>query len=153
MTQKQKLNIGIKGKSDVGGKEKIVSHKEKHRLAPNLVVEGDIIDQIDRTTDLEGQCLDEFAAMKQMMKDSDKAYRERRELVTDTEYWFAVCFETREQKEMFLQAMGWILLGDKYLDGTQLARLQNIPLPKVELPEHKAHPQKRWQQLVDPDLD
>jgi hypothetical protein len=54
----------------------------------------------------------------------------RFELVTDTEYWFALHFDTREQKEAFLKVLGWDSLdSDKYLDGVELARRLGIPLP------------------------
>jgi hypothetical protein len=41
--------------------------------------------------------------------------------LTDTEYWFAVCFRTREQKEAFLAAIGQPAGENKYLNGETLA--------------------------------
>jgi hypothetical protein len=47
----------------------------------------------------------------------------------DSEYWFCLCFDTREQKEAFLKATGWIDKGDKYLDGVEIAAGMGIQLP------------------------
>ena len=56
----------------------------------------------------------------------------RRELATDSEYWFAVCFSSREQKEHFLKALNLIADGDKYLDGYKVAEKFGVVLPKVK---------------------
>lgn len=47
----------------------------------------------------------------------------------DSEYWFAVCFQSRSQKNAFLKAMGITLWGDKYLDGARIADKFGITLP------------------------
>lgn len=59
-----------------------------------------------------------------------KAEDKRRENATDSEYWFAVYFESRTEKEAFLKAIGAKkkLHGDKYLDGRKLAKLLNIEM-------------------------
>lgn len=52
---------------------------------------------------------------------------------TDSEYWFAVCFQTREQKDAFLRAMNLFLIGDKYLDGLEVAKQLGIDIPKADI--------------------
>ena len=47
----------------------------------------------------------------------------------DSEYWFAVCFQSREQKNEFLKASGLHLWGNKYLDGKHVAAKLGIALP------------------------
>lgn len=47
---------------------------------------------------------------------------------TDSEYWVAVCFQTREQKEEFLRKARIEHLGDKYLDGMKVAQVMGIEL-------------------------
>lgn len=47
---------------------------------------------------------------------------------TDSEYWVAICFQTREQKEEFLQKTGLIKYGDKYLDGIIVAEELGVEL-------------------------
>jgi hypothetical protein len=67
----------------------------------------------------------------------------RVELVTDTEFWCCLCFETREQKDNFLKAAGLFDIGDKYLDGRQVARKLGIdPGAKVQWPKTRAHSQR-----------
>ena len=53
--------------------------------------------------------------------------------VTDSEYWFAVCFRTRAQKEAFLRAMKWMEFGDKYLPGELVAKELGIDLPDEDV--------------------
>lgn len=47
---------------------------------------------------------------------------------TDSEFWVAVCFETREQKAEFLRRLDLADLGDKYLDGRAVAERLGAPL-------------------------
>lgn len=42
---------------------------------------------------------------------------------TDSEYWVAVCFHTREDKERFLAEFSLDTVGDKYLDGYEVAKI------------------------------
>lgn len=53
---------------------------------------------------------------------------ERFKNATDSEFWVALCFRTREQKEQFLKVAKLIEHGDKYLDGELVAKILNIPL-------------------------
>ena len=41
---------------------------------------------------------------------------------TDSEYWFAIAFPLRDDKDSFLAEYGLRKLGDKYLDGMAVAR-------------------------------
>ena len=47
----------------------------------------------------------------------------------DSEYWVAICFQSRAQKEAFIKGMGLSLYGDKYLDGARIASKFGIVLP------------------------
>jgi hypothetical protein len=67
-----------------------------------------------------------------------EAKKERRDawrLKVDTEYWFAVCFQSREQKNEFLEKMGIIHLGDKYIDGLKLSEKLGVPIKPINLPK------------------
>ena len=46
----------------------------------------------------------------------------RRQAATDSEFWFAVYFATREAKNRFLREHGLDRIGDKYLDGRAVDR-------------------------------
>ena len=63
-----------------------------------------------------------------------KAEKERFDLVTDSEYWVAVCFQTRAQKEAFLAAVNLLQHGDKYIDGRLLAQRMGVALPPAAVP-------------------
>lgn len=72
---------------------------------------------------LEQSCADEVgeteAAFRGRLEKEDK----RRKLATDSEFWFAVHFDSREEKERFLRKYGLDKAGDKYLSGNVVDRL------------------------------
>lgn len=58
---------------------------------------------------------------------------DRFEETTDSEYWFAVCFKTRGDKEAFLnqiKQLQW--LGDKYLNGYDFSEALGLPVERPE---------------------
>jgi hypothetical protein len=61
-----------------------------------------------------------------------KAEQQYRDAV-DTEFWFCVCFQSREQKDAFIRALGWGDLGDKHMDGIELARRLGVEIPDVRI--------------------
>lgn len=64
---------------------------------------------------------------------ADAAENQRRLDATDSEHWFAVDFETREQKDALLSALGLDRDGDKYLDGRDVARRLAVMLEDREV--------------------
>lgn len=81
--------------------------------------------------------LDSFAdldAVQAGFRKRAKMEASRFKKATDSEYWFAVCFQTREQKEAFLRAMKLIELGDKYLSGELVAKQLGVDLPSADVP-------------------
>lgn len=62
---------------------------------------------------------------------------------TDSEYWCCLCFLTRAQKDAFLEAMKWVDFseGDKYLDGTRIAKQMGIDLPNERIRYAKQKPE------------
>lgn len=73
---------------------------------------------------------EEFAAIHEGRKKQQEAI----ETANDTEYWFAVYFQTREQKEAFLKAVDWFEHGDKYIDGQFAAKKMGIEIPPRTVP-------------------
>ena len=71
-----------------------------------------------------------LAAFKKRAQDEKKRF----DLATDSEYWVGVCFQTREQKEAWLEAVKLLQHGDKYIDGQLLARRMGVTLPAAEVP-------------------
>lgn len=76
----------------------------------------------------------ETSAVLAAFKARAKAEQERFALATDSEYWVAVCFQTREQKEHFLAATKLLKAGDKYIDGALVAKVLGIELPPAQVP-------------------
>lgn len=72
------------------------------------------------TDDLEKDCLAELSALHKALVSA----RSPEKLVepTDSEYWFAIAFPLRDDKDSFLAEYGLRKLGDKYLDGMAVAR-------------------------------
>lgn len=99
--------------------------KKAAKKNPNLVSmpEGTGNAEVDALADLD--------EIKRGFRERAKAENSRFENVTDSEFWFAMCFQTREQKDRFLAAMNWIQHGDKYLSGNDIAALQGIALPEA----------------------
>jgi len=93
----------------------------------------------------EGAEMQSLAEMSEVLEGfKARAARESQRLAdaTDSEYWFAVCFQTRAQKEEMLQKLGLLADGDsaKYIDGLALAAPFGItitsptpPMPKLKI--------------------
>lgn len=86
----------------------------------------------------------EFTALDLAFKSDAKSEKRKHQQVIDSEFWVALCFESREQKETFLMAVDMIKHGDKYLDGNLFAKACNIEL------SHEAPPTK--ERGIDPKL-
>lgn len=92
---------------------------------------------VNYTGDVEDDSPKEISALLTAWKSKAAQEKKRFEQATDSEFWFAVCFQTREQKDAFLVFMEWSRLGDKYLDGCKVAKLMNVPIPATDL-KHQA---------------
>lgn len=69
----------------------------------------------------------------------------------DSEYWFCVCFESREQKEDFLQRFpGLLKVGDKYIDGREMARAFGFVLASDKRAFHTLPVNLRWKRFALP---
>lgn len=90
----------------------------------------DPLDGVEYSDDLNADASAEFEALQQGFADRAQAERKRFQDATDSEFWFAVCFKTREDKEVFLKALKIHknMMGDKYLDGHKLAKMLGVKL-------------------------
>ncbi len=77
-------------------------------------------------------------------KEERKTFEEN----VDSEYWVAVCFQSREQKEEFLRLAGWLQFGDKYLDGLEIAEHMKIKIGHLTPPVRKVVKAKDWNEFV-----
>ena len=62
----------------------------------------------------------------------------------DSEYWICVCFQSREQKEAFLEKAGLMQYGDKYLDGMDVAQHMGINIKDLTPKTRKTRQSKDW---------
>lgn len=97
--------------------------------------------ELDSSADLD--------AVQQGFRNRAKQESDRFVLATDSEYWAAICFQTREQKEAFLSALKLLEFGDKYLDGRLVAERLGVKLPESQVP-YKPEPKldKDWLSFV-----
>jgi len=94
-----------------------------------LLEEENPLDQVEKTGNAEQDSKAELSVVLTEFRKKAKEENKRFKQAVDSEFWFAVCFRTREQKEAFLKAMQWITVADKYLDGHKLAKMMGIELP------------------------
>lgn len=85
---------------------------------------------VEYTGELREDIAAELDALQAGFKSRAQAERKRFKQATDSEFWFAVCFESRELKEKFLAQIGVkpMVMGDKYLDGRQVAQVLGVSL-------------------------
>lgn len=149
---KTKAKTTVKDKTTMTAKDKNTVVKTKESQAAARVVDVDPLADLPLTNDFQSDVNAEADLMKQALREADKRNRVDWLLKNDTEYWFCVVFEDRNQKEQFLTALNWLMMGDKYLDGTLLARQMNIPLKKSKLRDEKPNMRKVFTDLVDSSL-
>jgi hypothetical protein len=138
ITKPDKPDIGKKKGPKISRKKTDITRPDISRILtseglPNPLAEVDYGPGDIPSTDLRQVAEDEEGAVLKALKASEKADRSRFEVAVDSEFWFALYFQSRAQKEAFLTAMGWLLYGDKYLNGLQIADHQGIILPNEVL--------------------
>lgn len=104
------------------------------KVGGNFAPSGDTEDPLANTTYtgyLDEDLAEQLSDLQKGFADRAKKERERYKRAADSGYWFAVYFETREQKEAFLAAKNLRkkVYGDLYIDGRKWARQDNIELP------------------------
>jgi hypothetical protein len=94
----------------------------------NAEPEPDPLADVEYTGDLPEDSRRELTALQQGFRDRAKREAERFRLATDSEFWIAVCFKSRDDKEKFLRNAGLLAIGDKYMDGYAVARVLGVPM-------------------------
>lgn len=113
--------------ADVGG-----VRGDLYDLASGRQTQPDPLAGVPYTGNAEADSAAEMAALQSGFAARARQEAARFQAATDSEYWCCLCFQSREQKEAFLRCMGWAELGDKYLDGLEIASRQGISLPSSE---------------------
>ena len=83
-----------------------------------------------KTGPAEEESAKELTALQQGMKDRKAAESRRFRRATDSEYWVAMAFASREEKEEFLAKWKLRRLGDKFLDGRAVDKTLSTILGK-----------------------
>lgn len=108
----------------------------------------DPLANVDYDQGIEDSAQEELSDLLKGFKDRAKQEADRFVLATDSEFWFSVGFQSREQKEAFLMALDWLKYGDKYLNGCLMAKLEGIELPEVRLSDVTDKRDKKLAPLV-----
>lgn len=90
--------------------------------------EQDPLADVEYSGNLQEDSKAELTALQRAYRQRAKAEASRFRAATDSEYWVALCFTSRGEKESFLAQAGLTHLGDKYIDGRAAARVFNIEL-------------------------
>lgn len=87
----------------------------------------------DSLESLEQDCLEVVDEIHKGFRDRMKKENKRFMDMCDTEYWFCVCFSSREQKDEFLQKVG-LNPEMRYYDGKEVAKAfrKSIKTPDLE---------------------
>ena len=91
------------------------------------------------------------AEMSELLKKFKASAKEEQRLFQqniDSEYWVAICFQSREQKEEFLRLAGWLQFGDKYLDGLEVADKMGMKIGHLTPKSRKVKIDKTWKGFV-----
>lgn len=90
----------------------------------------DPLSNVTYTGDLSTDAANEFKEIASAYRKRARREVDRKRAATDSEYWFCVYFESREQVEQFQRKVGIIprLHGDKYVSGPAFAELLGVDL-------------------------
>ena len=89
---------------------------------------------MEYTGNFEADAQEEVSEILSAIKREKKERRDKYRLLVDPEFWFCVCFQSRQQKEEFLEKSGFGGVGgDKYLDGLKLAEALGVEINPVNL--------------------
>jgi hypothetical protein len=93
----------------------------------------------DTLENLEKETLEEIGDVEKSFRERMNAESKRFRDMCDTEYWFCVCFTSREQKEEFLKKIG-METDVKYIDGKDMARAYRKAIKTPDLDFAKVKP-------------
>ncbi|GAA1292002.1 hypothetical protein [Saccharothrix xinjiangensis] len=101
----------------------------------NADPEPDPLADVTYTGGLATDSTAELDALARGFRERTAREDERFRLATDSEFWFVLCFKSREEKDEFLRAARLLHLGDKYLDGHAAASALGVDLPEPDTGE------------------
>lgn len=122
----------------VRGKTKIVRQNRRNIKIPPLETmfedDGDPLENVSyNKNDLEASADSEMSEILRQIIERRKALRDRFRVAGDTDYWVALCFQTSEQRDEFLEKSGWGARGTRYLNGLEISGRINVDIKPIEL--------------------
>lgn len=79
----------------------------------------------------------EMSAVEAEIEANRAASAERFRIGTDEGYYLVMCFQTTEQKEQFLERAGWQDMGDKYINGLEVAQKLGVNIDVIPIEPRK----------------
>lgn len=76
----------------------------------------------------------EISEVLRRIKEEKRARGEQYRLITDPNFYLVLCFQSRGQRDEFIEKAKWGSLGYPYIDGLKLARLLGVDIAPVNLP-------------------
>lgn len=99
--------------------------------------------------DLETECREHLAAVKNEMKRRDADTKALRNRNNNVDYYFVVCFETGAQVEAVTKKLGLKLQYGAFVNGYEFAEKVGIDVPPDNLGSHKIPKNRRFAALSD----
>ena len=109
----------------------------------------DVFADLEPKDSAEDDSAQEMNAVRREFQDRISTQRKRVADAIDTEFWCAVYFRNRAQKEAFLSAVSMLAEGDKYIDGERLAKRLGIDLPHEDAVFTVRAPDRRLAELAE----
>ena len=100
---------------------------------------GDASGQSPPEKSLEESCREEIGEAEQAFRARLDREDTRKLAVTDSEFWFAVYFPSRAEKEDFLRKYGLDRVGDKYLSGKACDRVLQGRIGSKDVHKRRGH--------------
>lgn len=125
-----------------------MSFSKPLKFGKKLKKEKNPLDEIEYIGNAATDSLAEMSVVESEFKARAKEENKRFIEATDSEYWIALCFQTRAQKEEFLEKLKLIDLGDKYLDGLKVAKRLNVDIESPTPADRKFKVDKVWDSLT-----
>lgn len=93
------------------------------------------LDDLEMTGDPEVDAAAENEEVERDFLDNVRVEGDPYRVSIDPEFFFVVCFQSREQKNEFLEksGIGDAVSGDKYIDGLKLATFLDVPVDPIPL--------------------
>jgi hypothetical protein len=123
----------------------------KASVKPVVEIVPDPLTEVDYGGTVEEDADKELSALLTGFKERAKAEQDRFEQAVDGSFWFAICFQSTEQKEAFISAVNWgpfMEYGDQYVNGLLVAKAMNVQLDVVELKKPKPKRDKKLTPLT-----